>query len=412
MILSLFARSQNQYLFPGSIENSGKHVLDDRKLIKWWCRVLDPLLQDCGPSSGHDSSVSSDAYLIVPGCDRFETKAFFPPINPSHPKVRWSNVYPQDMIAPEASAPPRCLIPRFPDDPKARFLDELDSEICGADRLKTGKWRSVQSIDQFWEMMSYRQECSAGRLVGFIWVVFTPSSCKESTHVRSRIRASDDEEHLNQAIEPPPPPDSAESSSNHQKTAETYIRRESAKETTSDSNNINNSHRPDGIHNANTFFYSSSPSDQKYPVRWTISSRGELILPVLEYQFLMTHLLASDFSTQDLATESTSSWITKAAELAASSSTTTSDTTTTTTTATTTTKNGWGKPVTGRNPVIRGPTINPAQPNGTPESGPEPSNSKPDPESEPVPTPEQYQIPKRQPINILTGIRKKQKRSD
>ncbi|KAL8893588.1 MAG: hypothetical protein Q9192_005117, partial [Flavoplaca navasiana] len=30
LVVSLFARSQNQYLFPGSIENPGKHVLDDR----------------------------------------------------------------------------------------------------------------------------------------------------------------------------------------------------------------------------------------------------------------------------------------------------------------------------------------------------------------------------------------------
>lgn len=44
LVVSLFARAQNQYLFPGSIENAEKHVLDDRGLIKWWCRVLDPIL--------------------------------------------------------------------------------------------------------------------------------------------------------------------------------------------------------------------------------------------------------------------------------------------------------------------------------------------------------------------------------
>ncbi|KAL9577927.1 MAG: hypothetical protein Q9212_006057, partial [Teloschistes hypoglaucus] len=36
LVVSLFARAQDQYLFPGSIENPGKHVLDDRGLIKWW----------------------------------------------------------------------------------------------------------------------------------------------------------------------------------------------------------------------------------------------------------------------------------------------------------------------------------------------------------------------------------------
>ena len=34
LIVSLFARAQSQYLFPGSVDNPGKHVLDDRGLIK------------------------------------------------------------------------------------------------------------------------------------------------------------------------------------------------------------------------------------------------------------------------------------------------------------------------------------------------------------------------------------------
>ena len=38
-----------------------------------------------------------------------------------------------------------------------------------------GKWRSVRSLAQFWELMAFRQECGAGRLVGFLWGVFEPS---------------------------------------------------------------------------------------------------------------------------------------------------------------------------------------------------------------------------------------------
>jgi len=33
LVLSLFARAQDQYLFPGSVENDKKHVLDDRQLV-------------------------------------------------------------------------------------------------------------------------------------------------------------------------------------------------------------------------------------------------------------------------------------------------------------------------------------------------------------------------------------------
>lgn len=69
--------------------------------------------------------------------------------------------------------PPRCLIPKFPDDPKARFHDELDEEVTQK-RQGTGMWKSVRSLDQFWEMMAFRQECSSGRMTGFIWIVFDP----------------------------------------------------------------------------------------------------------------------------------------------------------------------------------------------------------------------------------------------
>ena len=73
------------------------------------------------------------------------------------------------------NTPPRCLIPHFPDDPKSRFLDELDDEITRGRNGASGQWKSVRSVDQFWDMMAFRQECSAGRLVGFIWIVFEPS---------------------------------------------------------------------------------------------------------------------------------------------------------------------------------------------------------------------------------------------
>ena len=43
-VLSLFAKSQNQYLFPGSSEYPGKRLLPDRKLLRWWCGVPRPSL--------------------------------------------------------------------------------------------------------------------------------------------------------------------------------------------------------------------------------------------------------------------------------------------------------------------------------------------------------------------------------
>jgi Histone acetylation protein len=260
VLLSLFARSQNQYLFPGSSENPGKHVLDDRQLIKWWCRTLDPVLREydqdsTGSNTRPESTAISEAFILVPGCDRLDTRAFFPPSTKSEPTPRWSNSYPLNLIAPDTSAPPRCLIPRFPDDPKARFLVDLDSEIPdpSSSAKNNGRWRSVKTLDQFWDMMSYRQECSAGRLVGFIWVVFTPSS--------SAPQPSDNGQQTN--------PDMS----------------------------------------------ASEGGKNEVPIRWPKPSRGQLLLSSEKYQDLMTHLLEEcDFANTEVAARSTREWIEKAAK--------------------------------------------------------------------------------------------------
>ncbi|KAH8592817.1 histone acetylation protein-domain-containing protein [Bisporella sp. PMI_857] len=179
-VVSLFARAQDQYLFPGSIEYSGKHVLDDRGLVRWWCRVLDPLLGDIKINAESASSQwqSVEGYLVVPGLDTHETRSYIP----KGTIATWTTGHPLYKITRHsADVPPRCLIPHFPDDPKARFLDELDEELSKGQDAASGQWKSVKSIDQFWDMMAFRQECSAGRLVGFIWIVFTPVAQYELT---------------------------------------------------------------------------------------------------------------------------------------------------------------------------------------------------------------------------------------
>ncbi|KAF5023187.1 hypothetical protein F66182_4741 [Fusarium sp. NRRL 66182] len=171
-VVNLFARAQDQYLFPGSVDNGGKHVLDDRGLIKWWCRVLDPLLGPA-PKSAEARWKSAKGYIVVPGLETYETRALTPRKTNSaweftHPLERISHYYREfDWV------PPRCLIPHFPDDPKSRFRDELDEEAASSQGMKvTGSWKSVKTLDMFWEMMAYRQECSSGRMTGFIWLVF------------------------------------------------------------------------------------------------------------------------------------------------------------------------------------------------------------------------------------------------
>ncbi|KAM0258695.1 hypothetical protein ACHAQJ_003703 [Trichoderma viride] len=173
-VVSLFARAQDQYLFPGSIEYAGKHVLDDRGLVRWWCRVLDPIVES-PPSGSLSTWRNTKGYLLVPGLDAYETRAFIP--RRAGAASCWSLSHPLERISHYSRefdwVPPRCLIPQFPDDPKSRFRDELDDEVTKTKAMKTtGSWKSVKTLDMFWEMMAFRQECSSGRMTGFLWVVF------------------------------------------------------------------------------------------------------------------------------------------------------------------------------------------------------------------------------------------------
>ncbi|PTB42408.1 hypothetical protein M441DRAFT_57176 [Trichoderma asperellum CBS 433.97] len=173
-VVSLFARAQDQYLFPGSIEYAGKHVLDDRGLVKWWCRVLDPIVES-PPHGSLPAWRNTKGYLLIPGLDAYETRAFIP--RRAGATASWALSHPLERISHYSRefdwVPPRCLIPKFPDDPKCRFRDELDDEVTKTKAMKTtGSWKSVKTLDMFWEMMAFRQECSSGRMTGFIWVVF------------------------------------------------------------------------------------------------------------------------------------------------------------------------------------------------------------------------------------------------
>lgn len=205
LVLSLFARAQDQYLFPGSIENPNKHVLTDRGLVKWWCQVLDPVLSKypnahqqsvpgTEPTRNGAASHTSQGFLRVPGCDLYETRAFFPSQSHKPPlsSRRWKVSDPLRQLGKSETLPESCLIPRFPDDPKARFVDELDDELpvpppetstSSSEDQNLGRWRSVRSLEEFWEMMAFRQECSAGRLVGFLWGLFVPIQLSQGAEV-------------------------------------------------------------------------------------------------------------------------------------------------------------------------------------------------------------------------------------
>ena len=304
LVVSLFARAQDQYLFPGSIENQGKHVLDDRGLVRWWCRILDPVIR-LYPNGNDGSSIngietksggkimcetSAKGYLRVPGCDTFETKNFFPnQSNYVHPNSYWKVGDPLRKLGRSPHWPERCLIPRFPDDPKARYVDELDDELpetaartqeSPSKGKHPGQWKSVKSLEQFWEMMAFRQECSSGRLVGFIWGVFVPTG-----------KALSDEA------------DSLESSLatiRQQNTTPTLITPRSSQASSSSTSNNKQKREPRTA--------KELPEKTKY-YHWPTSSRGEVVLREKDYQRVNKLMLHLDYATKEIAAGSTRRWI-------------------------------------------------------------------------------------------------------
>ncbi|CAK7203882.1 hypothetical protein SEUCBS139899_006632 [Sporothrix eucalyptigena] len=296
-VVSLFARAQSQYLFPGSVDNPGKHVLDDRGLVKWWCRVLDPLLgaaeaSAAGKAEGEakDTAGSAEAYLVVPGLDQYETRAFLPRRPSSAPSPHWTLGHPLERIShytknSSADIPPRCLIPRYPDDPKARYLDELDEEAergnektaDGSDKKQwNGRWTSVRSLDQFWEMMAFRQECSSGRLTGFIWVVYPVGETTKTEAVEKEERPK--ERRLKK----------------HRKVLRGFIVSRRPRPKTQQRNAL--AARP-----ASTPYY-----------RWPPAGRGRLLVDEADYKRINELLLQLDFSTLDKGIASTRRWVQEA----------------------------------------------------------------------------------------------------
>lgn len=328
VVLSLFARSQNQYLFPGSIENPDKHVLDDRQLIKWWCRVLDsiwrPLDRDLKSPDAHDIG----AYVVVPGCDRADTRAFFPPSFRQDPASvpRWNNAYPINFIAQDASQPLRCSIPRLPDDPKSRFLDDLDGDYIGPE----GQWRNVRSLDHFWEMMSYRQECSAGRLVGFVWVVFSRSRRKmnEDDDTQTEVNSSFVSDGTGNVGLPNP-------AQSQVQTSQEVIRPlpdanghdiEALPESSPPSSPVLEPSQPASstpVHNYRESIPPAliGPSEDHTRVAsvpaWPSSTKGQVIITTTDYSSLIEFLLELDFAGKITAASSTHQFIEQANKYAA-----------------------------------------------------------------------------------------------
>lgn len=335
LVVSLFARAQNQYLFPGSIENAEKHVLDDRGLIKWWCRAVDPILSEHEPESVSQDTKSLDqtveaakasatAYLIVPGCDRLETRSFFPATAKAdvQGRPRWLASYPLKQMVHDPSAPPRCLIPRLPDDPKTRFLIDLDDELPEtAEGEKpfpsAGQWRSVKSLDQFWEMMSFRQECSAGRLVGFLWLVINPPGLINSTTMASQSRCSinTNSDFKTTESSKPPEDESPQNDSSQTKPEASKDTPAAATITPKESPEPPAATFDDPSEGTSANTHTTAPSTDATPFFWPEAGRGDVVLSEADYKKMMDGVLDHFYDEKEVVA-STKSYVEQVASLA------------------------------------------------------------------------------------------------
>ncbi|KAH8731765.1 histone acetylation protein-domain-containing protein [Phaeosphaeriaceae sp. PMI808] len=336
LVVSLFARAQDQYLFPGSIDNKNKHVLDDRGLVKWWCMVLDPIIwqykaeeerkpfaerltntaSTIGDGSRSLLEATAKGYLVIPGFEPYDTLRYTPPSPVPNEPRRWATTHPLLQIAPYPAAPPRCLVPHFPDDPKARFLDELDEELPdrGTDAMvadggtpsrSSGIWKSVKTLDQFWEFMAFRQECSSGRIVGFIWVVISPP--------QPSIPEGDEEEPSQQSLSQPSSQIEPQESAHIPRKRRTVKRKTKSKteygpiplrlprikQTSSNlstASSVSSSSASKGV-----------PENSPY-YRWPTNSRGNICFTTKNYNRAHEILIHQNFSTRASTVKATKRW--------------------------------------------------------------------------------------------------------
>lgn len=320
VVLSLFARAEEQYLFPGSGNNGAKRIVGDRTLVKWWCRVLDPVLRysEFSKTSERVSQSCPTAHVLVAGSDTNERKKILPPSTTKDPpdRLRWLWSYPTSLVAPDPSAPSQCLIPRLPDDPKTRYLEELDEEV-----EKHGRWTSVETITQFWEVMDTRKECAAGRAVGYIWMIFPPAKNPNQTirhQENGNLPTSPKHLHGVRLATPEQPQNGGTSATDLLTLATQKLQPLVQSVSPPSSSPIDTS---SGSKDSESI--SSKPDDgpQYYdeahhlPVSWPESSRGDLVVSGKQYQALMDVLLQLDFESPELAEASTRTWIQKGVEI-------------------------------------------------------------------------------------------------
>jgi regulator of Ty1 transposition protein 109 len=214
--IQLFARSQGQYLFPNSAEGP-KKVLGGLGLCGWWKGVYEDVAALA--NSLEDGKGTVKLGMVLPGYSADEAKGMLGQRKPLPPGLEWTATppfYDSNLTASSsssASSSPMTpysadmakrpsladLIPSLPDDPKARFLDDLVSD--GAEdphrrrnllKLRDTAGSSSSSIPTHSGTRSL-QPSSSGTSIGTSTGA-SPGKRKEKDGHRSRVQAEEEAE--------------------------------------------------------------------------------------------------------------------------------------------------------------------------------------------------------------------------
>jgi regulator of Ty1 transposition protein 109 len=215
--IHVFARAQGQYLFPNSADFEGKKPLSDVKLCAWWKSVLANVAEQLSKRAGRKEGERIRLWNVLPGLNELEAFQALGSASSTNPSpspgldpssVIWTYGHPSTQRLDDVdSIPLPCpvdgkgvaseggfnlgrFIPSFEDDPKARFMDEIahttnsdiiksparkkakkaaDEDVQDAEKKDSSRMGELGKVtpEEYWERMSFRQECVAGIVTGF-----------------------------------------------------------------------------------------------------------------------------------------------------------------------------------------------------------------------------------------------------
>ncbi|KAK7056700.1 hypothetical protein VNI00_002417 [Paramarasmius palmivorus] len=224
--IQLFARAQHQYIFPNSSEYEGKKWLNDTRLCSWWKRVYTKVSAEL--ASRLPSTALLKLYYLIPGYENLDAEHTLKIASSSSsnssdsPNATWIYGHPYSQTdiplpcprdAGSSSSNTKNLgnyIPSFDDDPKSRFIDEI-AYMTEKEGIKSPPRKRARTIStsrhedtvpvsgsaaaggegaeksevqdrplgelgkvtpsEFWERMSFRQECVSGAVTGFFTLI-------------------------------------------------------------------------------------------------------------------------------------------------------------------------------------------------------------------------------------------------